>query len=280
MAGGELARSYGGAVALLPDELPLWAFDLTWASAAELALARRRFRSAVPHRRAAVLDQGPHPVCTGAAAALLLSLAEARAGLPVREYAPAWLYLLGAELTAAEGGVDVAAQVLDGVPLPATLQATVAKGALTRQQVRNPTDPVALRRELLGGAAGGVSLASAALPRHYRVLKLNPTAHNVLLSLEAGYAVAFALRVDTELHDWFQDRQRQEATGFLAPEGALTLPRVATHACVVVDYDAARAAFVCLNSFGPAWGDGGRFLVRERSLLHAQVSDGDVYILA
>ena len=261
------------------EAVPLWAFDATWATAEDLATARRLFRTAVPHRRAPMLDQGSQPICTGCAAATLLSLAEARVGLKVHSYSPAWLYLMGVELVAAVGGVDVAGQMLDGVPLAATLQAMVDKGAVTAARLANPMDPGELRRELLGNAFGAASLASAWLPRHYRVLKLHPTDHNLLLSLEAGYAVALAVRVDTRLHDWFQDRRLQEASDFLAPEGSLSLPRVATHAVVAVDYDADRAAFVCRNSFGKSWGRDGLFLLREKSIFQAQVSDGDAYIL-
>ena len=276
-----MSRSYGGAASLQLRDVPLWAWDRTWATGEEIEAARLRFRSAVPHHLVPALDQGPHPVCTGAAAAALLALADAQAGRPATSYSPAWLYLVGVELVAQTGGVAVTSQILDGVPLAATLQATVNKGARPWSSVAEPVDPVALRRELLGAEAGGAaaSLAPATLPKHFRVLQLNPTVHNLLLSLTAGYAVAFSLRVDEELHAWFEDGALQEATAFLAPEGDLQLPRVATHACVIVDYDAGRRAFLCLNSFGPEWGQEGKFYIRENSLLQARVSDGDVYVL-
>ncbi len=58
--------------------------------------------------------------------------------------------------------------------------------------------------------------------------------------------------------DWFEGMNRVDNNGFVALSGA----RVGGHCYLCYGVSASDRAFLCANSWGKTWGDGGTFLFR------------------
>jgi hypothetical protein len=225
-------------------------------------------------------DQGAHPTCTAEVALALLRVECERGGKSAPELSTAALYLLSLQ-TAATETTQVKLQELAGVPLATTLQCLCLYGAVPVEHLDAATaqDPGKLRASLRG-SLDELFARYGWLPGPFRALRLFPTADNLRRAVHGGKAVGLSLRIDGNCDRWMQNVTLQRATDYVLPEPNPFSPRLATHAVTLCGFEERRPSVARVrNSFGPAWGVGGDFYVREAALLNSALTGCEFLIL-
>jgi C1A family cysteine protease len=99
-----------------------------------------------------------------------------------------------------------------------------------------------------------------------KVVRLYPNIDNIRQALHNGYAVAFAIRIDVIINEWFTNHTHQARSGYIVPMPS-PFNRVATHAMHIISSDDKTRLFKVQNSMGDKFGDGGFCYVTYSALL-------------
>lgn len=199
-----------------------------------------------------VYDQGPLGACTGNAIAAAVQYERRRQQLP--DWVPSRLFVYyGERVIEHTIHTDSGAQIRDGMKVIAT------KGVCPE-----PLCPYDVTKftHTPSKAAFAEALKHPATT-YYRVLQ---TRTGVRSALAAGYPVIFGFTV----YESFE-------SDLVAHTGVVPMPSTSEsvlggHAVVAVGYLDATEQFLCRNSWGPSWGDGGYFHLPYDYLLNPNLA--------
>jgi hypothetical protein len=216
-----------------------------------------------------IFDQQTFPVCTAVAALDLLAYAQVRTRNQPTRYSVSMTYL-AAQLMTHTDKVLVEQQFLSGLPLSVTLQSVIKFGTVPILGSKEDLDPELMMRYIKdhGETIESYLHKFANIPMNgsLQVSRLYPSIDNIRQALFNGYAVAFAIRIDVNINEWFTNKTMQASTGYVIPISS-PFDRVATHAMHIVSSDDSTRLFKVKNSMGADFGDSGYCYTTYSSVL-------------
>jgi hypothetical protein len=228
-----------------------------------------------------IYDQKKYPICTSVTSLALVHYALARSKFPAQAYSYSMTYLCSQLLTRSNA-YKLEKQFLAGLPLSATLQSVITFGVFEKLGSEEDHDPDLMLKYITEQGHNLVTYvqqnSARLMENSLKVIRLYPSIPNLRQALNSGYPVAFSIRIDVRINNWFTDKNLQSESSFIVPMPSV-LGRVATHAVYAIGADDRKKVFKIQNSMGQDFGDNGFCYITYSAILDYGFTGLSFYII-